>query len=962
MKYLNSETLRIPLIYALFGLLWILVTDQILFLLIGQVDQLVKWQTYKGWLFVTLSTLIIYTLVTRAHQQNKEAKLALTESERRYRLLFNNNPLPMWVYDLETLAFLEVNEVAIEKYNFSRSEFLQQTIRDIRPVEDVPLLEKEVFERPRQLNVTGEWRHQRKDGTVFPVEIVSHAVTYYGRSARLIVAKDITNQKRAESERASIFQRNQALVIALGEIVYEWFPQEDRVIWQGEFQRILGYSAAEMGHTSQSWTDKIHPEDQEQVALALENAKAHKQNLKIEYRFLQQDGTYRWMLDRGIPFYDNENKLEKIVGVFLDIHDRKQTEEALRQSELRFRKAIEVAPFPIIIHAEDGEVLSFSQTWLDTTGYTPAEVSTIANWAKLAYGTNQASVMAGIDQLYTLAKRVDEGEFFVTCKDGTQRIWEFSSAPLGRLPDGRRTVISIAADVTERRAFESQLHLQSSALNAAANGIVITDIAGRIEWTNPAFTELTGYSLEEARGRNPRELVRSGEHDAAFYKQMWDTILSGKVWRGELLNKRKDGSLYVEEEAITPVVDDDGNITHFIAIKQDITRRKQVEKEREQLQRQERLAAIGQLAAGIAHDFNNLMAVILLYSQLLGNSKHLTPKEQSQLATISQQAKRAARLIEQILDFSRRSVVEKQPLDLLVLLKEEVKLLQRTLPENIEINLDYDAESYVILADVTRMEQTLMNLALNARDAMPDGGVLRIALANRQLEARQPAPIAGMEPGDWIYLSVSDSGMGIAPEIINHIFDPFVTTKEPGRGTGLGLSQVHGIVAQHGGFIEVVSQPQVGSTFKIYLPAHQETVSAHQTSATQTAVSGRGQRLLIIEDAPALRSALRDSLNLWQYEVIEAANGEEALAILQSDTAVALIISDMIMPKMGGLAFVQTLRDLNLSMPVIFITGHPITTDTALLRALGVKEVLLKPISPITLNQAVTHALSDTAE
>lgn len=194
MKYLNSETLRIPLIYALFGLLWILVTDQILFLLIGQVDQLVKWQTYKGWLFVTLSTLIIYTLVTRAHQQNKEAKLALTESERRYRLLFNNNPLPMWVYDLETLAFLEVNEVAIEKYNFSRSEFLQQTIRDIRPVEDVPLLEKEVFERPRQLNVTGEWRHQRKDGTVFPVEIVSHAVTYYGRSARLIVAKDITNQ------------------------------------------------------------------------------------------------------------------------------------------------------------------------------------------------------------------------------------------------------------------------------------------------------------------------------------------------------------------------------------------------------------------------------------------------------------------------------------------------------------------------------------------------------------------------------------------------------------------------------------------------------------------------------------------------------------------------------------------------------------------------------------------------
>ncbi|MCA9902176.1 MAG: PAS domain S-box protein, partial [Anaerolineales bacterium] len=531
-----------------------------------------------------------------------------------------------------------------------------------------------------------------------------------------------------------------------------------------------------------------------------------------------------------------------------------------------------------------------------------------------------------------------------------------------RLSDGRRGVISIAVDTTERREAENQLRLQSSALNAAANGIVITDVNGLIEWANPAFTELTGYTLEEALGRNPRQLVKSGVHDEAFYRQLWETILCGNVWRGELINRRRDGTHYVEEEAITPVFNEKGAITHFIAIKQDITKRKEAEKEREHLYRQERLAAIGQLAAGIAHDFNNLLAVILLYSQLLARSPNLNPKEQGQLTTIGQQAERAALLINQILDFSRRAVFEKRPLDLLVLLKEEVKLLQRTLPENIEIELAYEADTCVILADVTRVEQTIMNLAFNARDAMPEGGTLRFALSQVQVEAAQPPPVAGMSSGAWVKLSVQDTGTGIAPEIIDHIFEPFVTTKEPGKGTGLGLSQVHGIVAQHNGFIDISSRLGQGSLFEIYLPVWQVEPETAVTVTVETAVSGQGQRLLIIEDEPALRSALHASLSLWQYEVLEAPNGEMALAMLQAGTAVDLIISDMIMPKMGGLAFVHALRKLGLTTPVIFITGYPFTSNPADLPALGVKSILPKPLSPTELNQAVAQALSETAK
>ena len=961
MKYFSTETLRIPLIYALFGLVWILVSDQVLLILVPDVDALVQWQTYKGWLYVILSTLIIFWLVTRFDRQNKAAKVALADSEKRYRLLFNNNPLPMWVYDLETLSFLEVNDAAVAEYGYSRAEFLKQTIKDIRPSEDVPLLLEDVIRTTAPLNFAGEWRHQRKNDTVFPVEIVSHAVVYNGRSSRLVVAKDLSVQKRIEIEKNKIFQRNQALVEALGEIVYEWFPEENVVRWEGQYERILGYSLAQMGSDAESWNAKIHPDDLPVVNRVIEVALVQKQDWSVEYRFLQADGSYRWVLDRGVTIYDDQDALEKVIGVIMDIQTLKQTLAALQSSEERFRKAIEFAPFPILIHAEDGEVLAISQTWLDITGYAQEEISTIDKWTQLAYGPEKNRVVATIERLYGGEGRVDEGEFRVTCKDGSERIWAFGSTPLGRLPDGRYSAISIAVDVTERREAEKQLHLQSSALNAAANGIVVTDMQGNVEWANPAFTELTGYTLSEALGKNPRDLVKSGEHDRAFFQDLWETILSGNVWRGELVNKRKDGTLYVEEEAITPVFNEAGEITHFIAIKQDITRRKEAEKEREQFHRQERLAALGQLAAGIAHDFNNLMAVILLYSQLLARSTQLNPKEQNQLATISQQAKRAARLIEQILDFSRRAVFEKRPLDLLVLLKEEVKLLQRTLPESIEIDLVHEASNYVILADLTRIEQTIMNLAFNARDALPNGGRLQFSLSHRQIEAGQPVPVAGMKPGHWIALSVMDTGTGIDPNVMNHIFEPFVTTKEPGKGTGLGLSQVQGIVAQHGGFIDVRSRINEGTIFDIFLPALLTEVDEPVTPLPQTAVSGQGQRLLVIEDEPALRSALVDSLTLWRYEVLEAANGEEALAMLQAGTAVDLIISDMIMPKMGGLTFAQTLRELGLTAPIIFITGHPLNMSRRQLRALGVTNVLPKPMTPTQLSESIAAALSQTA-
>ena len=265
--------------------------------------------------------------------------------------------------------------------------------------------------------------------------------------------------------------------------------------------------------------------------------------------------------------------------------------------------------------------------------------------------------------------------------------------------------------------------------------------------------------------------------------------------------------------------------------------------------------------------------------------------------------------------------------------------------------------NYIVQADVTRMQQTIMNLAFNARDAMPEGGRLQFKLAHLLLDDAEQTPLPLMPPGSWVRLSVKDSGTGIAPAVMDHIFEPFVTTKEPGKGTGLGLSQVHGIVAQHEGFIAVQSEPGAGATFDIYLPAMMVQADSVSTELPETAVPGRGERLLVVEDEPDLREALVESLTLLQYDVVATANGAEALALLEQGTVVDLIICDVIMPKMGGIPFVQALQQRDSSPPVIFVTGHPLDIDADSLRKIGVRIVLSKPVQPAQLSQAIAATL-----
>ena len=521
-------------------------------------------------------------------------------------------------------------------------------------------------------------------------------------------------------------------------------------------------------------------------------------------------------------------------------------------------------------------------------------------------------------------------------------------------------ILSNTVDITERKRVENSLRaaqeaqrLQISALEAAANAIMITDRNGLLEWVNPAFTTLTGYSAAEAVGKNLRDLVKSGKQDHSFYRDLWQTITAGKVWRGELINCRKTGTEYIEEQTITPVHNEAGEITHYVALKMDVTRDREIQT---QIQRQERLAAIGQLAAGIAHDFNNIMAVIVLYSQITARSPHLSDRERERLRTIHQQADHAAHMIRQILDFSRQGIIKRQPLDLVPILKEHTKLLQRTLPENIDVRLSCEAGECFVLADPTRIQQTVMNLAVNARDAMPTGGALHIKLKGAYFTS-DDVPLAKMERGNWVCLSVTDTGTGIPTDDIPHLFEPFFTTKPPGKGTGLGLPQVYGIVSEHGGYITVDSQVGTGTTFTIYLP--ELTVSNSQPDVAELADLPHGslETVLVVEDNPTVRAALVEVLQQLNYRTQEAADGEAALALLATTQDVDVILTDLVMPKMGGTELVRALHAQGDKTPIVVITGHPLDNDIEALHALGIDSWLTKPPTPEELSKAVAKSL-----
>lgn len=519
------------------------------------------------------------------------------------------------------------------------------------------------------------------------------------------------------------------------------------------------------------------------------------------------------------------------------------------------------------------------------------------------------------------------------------------------------TNVQLQKEMENRQRAEAAMRMQAAMLEATANGVMITDAAGVILWVNPAFVTLTGYSAAEAVGQKP-SILKSNKQDRRFYKQLWGTITAGKVWHGRLINRKKDGSFYTEELTITPVRLGGGGITHYVAIKQDVTEREQME---EQLRQARKMEAVGQLAGGVAHDFNNILTAITGYTDLA--LTRLPPGDgiRPNLEEVSRAAERAALLTRQLLAFSRKQVLEQKVFDLSRAVGDLEKMLRRLIGEHIELVFVNDAGGDCrIKADVGQIDQVLINLAVNARDAMPNGGRLTITLSTQEV-GKVDAESKGVQPGRYVVTSVADTGMGISDDIKARIFEPFFTTKELGKGTGLGLATCYSIAKQNNGSIEFESESGKGTTFRLALPQVASPVEGRGDAVASSEAARGTETIFVVEDEPSLRELACVVLEEWGYTVLAAGNGQEAWELFQAGKAAKcdLLLTDVVMPQMGGRELAKKVCASRPTMKVMFCSGYADDMITLQGDLPAGASFLQKPYTPSTLAGKIRKVLDE---
>lgn len=503
-------------------------------------------------------------------------------------------------------------------------------------------------------------------------------------------------------------------------------------------------------------------------------------------------------------------------------------------------------------------------------------------------------------------------------------------------------------EIKERKRTEEELKRLISTMNTLVDhmpeGVALLDAEHRIILTNNI-------------GEKYLSILRNGEtaetltHISNRPLNDFLTYAPHVIWHEVETNSP---SRYIFEVAGRTIIQNN-IVTGMVLVLKDVTEGRKL---KERIHSQEKLAAVGQLAAGIAHDFNNILTGIIGFADMLLADGVLNDVDREMIEAILESGQRAAQLIRQILDFSRKSISEMKPIDLMPFLMEFSKFIRRTIPENIHISVDCRRGKYIAMADPVKMQQVLTNLSVNARDVMPEGGELRFALSHLRLTHEDKPPVPDMPEGDWIALSIADTGTGITLEIIPHIFEPFFTTKDVGMGTGLGLSQVYGIVKQHEGFIDVKTEAGRGSLFIIYLPAIKAHADAADEKGKAFILKGRDECILIVEDNESVRNFIQSKLSKLGFKVFAAANGKDALRTFENQlNEIRLVITDLIMPEMGGMELSRILKSKNPSIKIIALSGYPIGLEKEDMLQAGIVEYIQKPFQGQTLIQSVFKAL-----
>jgi PAS domain S-box-containing protein len=709
----------------------------------------------------------------------------------------------------------------------------------------------------------------------------------------------------------------------------------------------------------QGWVDALHPDDRKRAHDAFLAANAGQEAIRLDYRLRRKDGKYRWMIDTAAPRRSETGQFLGYVGSVIDITDRREAEEALYISQALMSGIVASAMDAIITVDADQRIRVFNAaaermfrcTVEEAIGesidrYIPERFRDAhhRHIADFGYSNTTKRLMGSLGAVFGL--RANGEEFLIEAS-----ISQIETA-------GQKLFTVILRDITARQQTEERLIEQAALLNHARDAILVRGLDDRIIFWNQSAERIYGWTAEEAVGRDVRELIYRG--DTSEYEPAKLAVVEQGEWTGELRQITKDGKEVITEGSWTLVSDADGNPKSILSINTDVSEQKKLER---QLFRAQRLESIGTLASGIAHDLNNILSPISMGVQLL-QMKLTDESSQRMLEVIRQSADRGGDLIKQMLSFAKGGVEgQKTMLQPKHLIKEIIKILAETLPKNITLNYSLPPDLATINGDPTQLQQVMMNLCVNARDAMPDGGTLTIKAEMIHFDEHYARLNPDARPGPYVLITVSDTGLGIPAGILDRIFDPFFTTKEQGKGTGLGLPIVQGIVKGHGGFINIYSEQGRGAQFRIYLPANVSPQTTHAPVALSTLPAGHGETILVVDDEESIREITSTMLEKFGYQVLVASEGAEAVALyVAHKDEIAAVITDMMMPLMDGPATIRALMKIDPQVRIVASSGLADNERTAEAARLGVKNFLPKPYTAERLLVALDEVIGKATQ
>ncbi|HSI08540.1 MAG TPA: PAS domain S-box protein [Rariglobus sp.] len=660
---------------------------------------------------------------------------------------------------------------------------------------------------------------------------------------------------------------------------------------------------------------------------------------KGEIKNRAKDGSFYWVDATIVPFLNEDGKPRHYVAIHGDITARMRSEESLR---LLSSAVLQSTESILITNAEldlpGPKIIFVNPAFTRMTGWSAEEV--IGKTPRMLQGPRTDKAV-----LRRLRENLERGETFQgetlnLRKDGTEYILESQITPI-RETDGKIThFVAVQRDVTERKQAEAHIREQAALLDQTQDAVFVRDLGHRILFWNKAAEHIYGWTAAEVVGRAVHELIY---RDKGQLVAAMDALLKHGVWSGELHQVTKAGVELTIESRLSLLRDERGDPKSILAVNTDVTERKKIE---QQFLRAQRLESIGTLAGGIAHDLNNLLSPIVMGIDLL-KQFHESPGARPVLENMGHSAKRGADLVKQVLSFARGVEGTRLALQVRTVIGEIESIAGNTFPKNITIETHCASSLWLVTADPTQIHQVLLNLCVNARDAMPDGGLLGLTASNIELDEQYAAMDRGAIPGRYVVVQVSDSGCGMPRAVIDRIFEPFFTTKELGNGTGLGLSTVLGIVRSHGGFVNVCSEPGKGSVFKVYLPALADGDGVIVPDAeAETLPLGNGELILVVDDEVSILEITRQTLEMFGYRVLTAEDGAQAIGLYALDReAIAVVLTDMMMPVMDGPALIAALHRINPAVNIIAASGLNSKGSDVLASRIGVRHFLAKPYS-----------------